>query len=493
MNRLTVLLCATLFACSNPSSSTPSPPPQCGFDGELLEDGAHQWCRYDKVTGAVQENGFDCPPDLQYFFDAGDAFVCSNEESGQEGWTPSEIPEPTPAPTDPDLDVLLVVDNSASMCQEQAALADALSAFVATLVDFDYRIAAVTTDMLTSPASGGSGVFANRLTAEFPFACAEVETVYCERGSTTCEETLGEGWSCDAPDTVSLITNCNDSLNSKCRLKCTTDADCDGGLVSEEQGAACADDPASCQYKCLIPSGDAENSGCVLRPQTQGCPNPADRPAVVTPENAAELLPCLAIVGAEQHNNANLEQGLGAAVAALDPEGANAAQAQEFRRATADLLIVYISDEDDCTVAAGQELKKEHYGRCSCQDSEEDGGPLASVKGLADTVKGFAATDTRVFVAAIVGDSMATDPAEITADREAYTASKCDLCSIEENHPLSFNTYICASPTGKADYGARYVEFVQEFGDYGWLSNVCDSDGWDEALVELAHNVANAE
>ncbi|MFT7625628.1 MAG: hypothetical protein ACI9WU_004819, partial [Myxococcota bacterium] len=187
------------------------------------------------------------------------------------------------------VDFLWVIDNSASMCQEQAGLADSFDDFlerIRSFVNIDFRIAVVTTDTLTT--DGHAGQFRYQRTTEFPFACAETSIRYCLRGQDEmctngydepqigAEPALGENWVCDAPDKVSDITNCNDSLNSKCRKLCTkgNDWECDSQFMGAEQGQACEDDQANCRYKCLAPSTD--NTGCVLRPATSGCPDTAE-------------------------------------------------------------------------------------------------------------------------------------------------------------------------------------------------------------------------
>jgi hypothetical protein len=52
------------------------------------------------------------------------------------------------------VDFLFVVDNSGSMCQEQAALTRTLEAVVPTLSRLDYRIAVISTDMRTEGQQG---------------------------------------------------------------------------------------------------------------------------------------------------------------------------------------------------------------------------------------------------------------------------------------------------------------------------------------------------
>ncbi len=501
-------------SCADTAEQTPDP---CGFDGELhTTDAGERYCSWAKTAGAVQESGFICPPQMQNYFESAQAFICAEFDKALPGWTPSDLASFQQSPEDPGpdtpgddpvvdppetgteppaanaLDVLLVVDNSASMCQEQAALAAAVEPFVTSLEGVDYQIAVVTTDML-SPDHLGQ--FRHHKTTEFPFACAEQRIMYCLRGDDqACIDEMGsENWICDAPDKQLNITNCNGSLNSKCRKLCTADAECDTEFLGGVQGGVCEADPTKCRYKCLAPSGDPNNSGCVLRPESGGCPDSDELPSIFTPDTAMDLLPCVSTVGAEQHNNANLEQGLGAAVNALDPNGPNAAQAKGFLREGARLLVVFVSDEDDCSVKAGSTLKKQFYGTCTClpDEDEDPEGKLASPAKLAAQLKSVKADPSLITVAAIVGDSKATGMADITVDRESYMASKCTMCANPaEEHPILFNTYICSSDSGKADLGSRYISFVQEFGAQGHLYNICDTLGFAPALAEIGQQIA---
>ena len=431
------------------------------------------------------------------------------------------------------VDFLWVVDNSASMCQEQASLADSFDEFLKKIQQFvaiDYRIAVVTTDMISPDHKGR---FRHHKTTEFPFACAQTEIMKCVRGvngDEICEEQFGDDWICDAPEKAKNIVNCNGSLNSKCRKLCQEDWQCDLGFDGEAAGNACKQDSGSCRYKCLVPSGDPNNSGCVLRPATSTCPDttsiynalvtgadkdPADgrcsdgqgcrvgetgcangsdcqrmHAPYLTPKTAEEFFTCVGVVGAEQHNNANLEQGLNAALFALATNRENAEQAREFLRDDAYLVVVFVSDEDDCSLDDNKDLKKELYGTCACEPDSSTGGPLRPVAKAVNAIKALKDDPGKVLVAAIVGDSQKEDFAGITEDREAYMKSKCGNCEDPtQEHPLLFNTYICNSVAGKADYGGRYVKFVQAFGKNGILTNLCSDQGVAPALETIADRI----
>ena len=412
--------------------------------------------------------------------------------------------------TDPvKVDFLWVIDNSASMCQEQAQLATSFDEFIdriQSFVDLDFRIAVVTTDMLSE---GHKGQFRYQRAKEFPFACAQTRVEEClpdKTGDAICEK-HGKNWDCDGPEDPKKLKNCNGSLNSECKKRCTSHAECDLEFVSEEQAVKCSENAANCVYKCLTPSGDPKNSGCVLKPETSQCPNTDELYQAIlsgtdikdnvypwlVPANAQDLFKCIGVVGAEQYTNANLEQGINAAIFALDKLGPNAAQAKAFLRDDAYLVTVFISDEDDCSEKHVGSLKKEKFGTCICiPDTDEDPikGRLLPPKEAANRVKALKADPALVLVAAIVGDSTATDPEIQTLERTLYKNSKCGICEDpNDKHPLLFNTYICHSDSGKADHGRRYSEFVERFGDNGILTNICSASGISPALETIADRI----
>ncbi len=414
------------------------------------------------------------------------------------------------------LDVLLVIDDSASMCQEQAQLASASATLVASLAAYDFRIAVVTTDVLSADKAGK---FQLPNTSDYPFACAESRATPCleaNGGDAVCTTAFGSGWSCDGPSSDKQVLNCNGSVNSRCKRACTTDAECDGDSVlggSVSRAATCASDATRCVYKCLKPAAD--HNGCVLRPPTADCLAAAERltalggMAYVTNSTAAAHLRCNVLVGAQQQNNANLESGLGAALLALDPTGANGPQAKAFLRPDADLAVVFVTDEDDCTTrpcmtgesctsVSWLQLPKEKYGTCACLDDETTpGGPLRSVKNLANALGALKSSTKKTFVAAIIGDSVPGDAVtaglDVAQARAAYRDSKCGVCAENPSgkHTMLFNTYMCSSPLGHADYGGRYVDFVTEFGSRGLVLNLCDPVGFGGSFAKLGQWLAS--
>ncbi len=390
------------------------------------------------------------------------------------------------------LDILWVVDNSSSMCEEQNSLAANVQRFLDKFAQFnaDLHMAVVTTNAITE---SDQGRFHHELPPPFPPNCVVREFVPCLKDDE-CKQALGDNWVCDAPPAAKFLKNANGSLNSVCRFTCGSDQACQQAFGDEG-------------YYCLSPDKfgtDTKTNGCILPPLTQSCPTDLP-PFVSTKDGNIDLFPCLAIVGARQDDPyAQLEQGLKVAVWALDrnpPPGApdRSQQAREFLRDDAFQLVVFVSDEDDCSLVEGETLEKNLWNSCGCLPDETQGGPMLSPAKLAARLRTINVDPSRVLVAAIVGDVVVRDaPAAegslvcpqpgledpqqcIEAKRQAFFDSKCQLGKL-----FAPNTYVCESATGKADYGSRYIEFVKLFGPNGVVANICNDEGFGPALDHIA-------
>ena len=237
----------------------------------------------------------------------------------------------------PKLDVLWVVDNAASMCQEQRGLATHIEDFVGALppeVVAELQMAVITTDVLW-----GQGAFVTEVATKYPNACSETRILACT-GDADCQAQLGESWTCNPPPSTGgtlLMESMNGSLNSSCSYVCQTDHECCDTFCP-------ADVCGECSHECVAPGGGAEmTKNCVAQPlPCAGPPPPGDWGAWAR---------CHLQVGADQSFTANLESGIKAAWMALDPAGLNAAQSTGFLRPDANLLIIFVSDEEDCSIA----------------------------------------------------------------------------------------------------------------------------------------------
>ncbi len=255
------------------------------------------------------------------------------------------------------LDLLFVVDNTPGMCQEQAALVRSFESFVSQLdgyMNVDIRVAVTTTDVLM-----GQGRFSDEAATKFPNACAETQLLPCLTNDE-CVDAFGSGWICHQPPIIDgdpAFHNGNLSLNSLCAFTCDSDEECceyfcyvdecgdDMTCVSD----MCGDPEGACTQTCVAHGGGSEAlKNCVAQPDVRMCFF-SDIPPVLT-QDSLGYFPCIAFVGADQSFTAGLESGIKTAWMALDPDGLQAEQSAAFLRDDAYLLIVFLSDEDDCSI-----------------------------------------------------------------------------------------------------------------------------------------------
>jgi hypothetical protein len=380
----------------------------------------------------------------------------------------------------------------------------------------------------------------------------------CANGSVCTPN--GPGWICaDAPENLDALINCNGSVNATCERECHTavtipselqcvptdseevcdekkaavlalqeaqqredNAECEEEFTlddpstqdvneSTEASKLCLDDPDQCKYKCL-PIG--KNSVCILQPGAKQCQDSDKLKAIMLedngtevpfllPNNARELFPCIAIVGAEQGHNARNEEAFFATILALDKNGPNAAQAKEFLRDEAYLAIVFLSDEDDGSAATDckpDNSKDKWTNACitydeaikpckylkAVSDDKDNKGKLMTVDDAVNAVKALKGDAGRILVASIVGDSVSDDPTQVALEQQLYKDSKCggDTCPTWAAHMKK--STICTAPGVSAEYGERYIHFTERFGDNGIITNICDDQGIAPALDKIA-------
>ena len=445
------------------------------------------------------------------------------------------------------LDILWVIDNSVSMCQEQNALADNINEFIQKITGFvnvDVRLAVVTTDGLSEKERGK---FHHELPKQFPPNCLERRVEVC-LSDADCLSALKNKvptpakWGCEPPSQGAVyLTNANGSVNSACRFTCsdnTTPASSSPQCKAEFDAQA-----TESTYQCIAPGGDLSLRGCIKPPAVQGCPS--DLPDWVDAERAeergttvADLFGCMAVVGALQDKNPQLEQGLVTASLALDVNGPNANQAKGFLRPDAYQVIIFVSDEEDCSVSdampakfkkngtlvaeawqvcgllgdtdgkgpAGDNIKDSEYVPKTWKDSSGK-GPLEPVSTFINQLRSINSDPSRVLVAAIVGGVVVTSDGKPSPSGDPTGVLKCpqengqDLAECEEERiksylkskggpgPLAKNTYVCESPVGQADYGGRYLQVVKAFGKNGVATNICSQGGFAVALDNIADTI----
>jgi len=360
------------------------------------------------------------------------------------------------------LDVLWVIDNSSSMGQEQVALGQAFESFIDGIfeLDVDLRVAVTTTD-----DSCNQGVFSTDVAKQFD-AAAELSVNHlcivdddCLTASAPSGEPDDGPWKCMGTTVETLRTNSDGSVNTRCIAPCEADSEC-----TERFG-----DTFVCNTRGF----------CQTQAQTGSCPDTLG--PVLDGDEAIDGFQCLASVGISADRCQALEQGLAAGFNALNPDGPQAEQSAAFLRDDAFLVVIFVSDEDDCSVRDGATISAEEESVCAVDPDVQQ--RLRPVSDYINLYKSLKPDGDRVIVAAISGDTLETDPAAADLARDAWVEAKA------KSSGTTRKPYICQSGTGVADWGSRYQAFTEGFGAQGVFANLCGDGGVNSALQTIAERI----
>jgi hypothetical protein len=238
------------------------------------------------------------------------------------------------------------------------------------------------------------------------------------------------------------------------------------GVVSTDLGIAPYHGPG-----CERPGGD--NAELLNAPQQPGCKAPSDR--FISPTNVADPKAAFACIASLGESGCGFERPFDAALRALDPKLAPAAN-KSFGRETALLLVVWLSNEDDCSAVDPSIYNPDDLslgpwasGRCFAQDitctgQAPDGSLtqcvsgkksyLVAPKSIAMQLKGLRPSGG-VAVIAVVGP-----PTPVWAKgsgAETTVAPSCTTTDLE------------ARP------GIRFLELTSQFEDGAQIS-ICEPD-----------------
>ena len=218
------------------------------------------------------------------------------------------------------------------------------------------------------------------------------------------------------------------------------------------------------------------------------------------------LFQCLATVGVNQNKCYKYEQGLRAALMALDPTGPNASQAAGFLRDDAYLVIVFVTDEDDCSVPDNRSIPEGFHDRCAFRKTVDQGGELVPVGHYVNLYKSLKRDPSSVIVAAIAGDAVVPDFEDMTEADKAYFVDpqnptdeeleaykvpiRQDFVAAKDNPTTCYQkSYVCLSGAGRADWGQRYQQLTEGFGPNGIFENICSPAGIQPALEKIAKQI----
>jgi len=355
------------------------------------------------------------------------------------------------------VDILFVVDNSGSMCQEQRALGDASRNFLAGL--------------------GGSGVDAH----------IALTTTHAPAEPFLLEPLALEGRIQSRPQALpSLGGDCLGNINDGfAAFRDTLDAAIDCMQVPDTQLASVSNE----QINCAVTGRPSDCIGGALGRDANGdgafdvrdiAPQPSSYREIPDVLRTADYmgaggldvtrmhadLQCMILAGTRGFG---IEKGLQAAVAAVSPEltGGSVESPSDasapnhgFIRSGSRFALVFATDENDCSHDGA--IDETNFGPCGANicDVENtsalaDGASkLTPISTLADRLrmnlaasKGSAVSDDDIFVASLHGTP------------QRYSGAPTSSC----NTVMPGDFDVCASPLGTARSGDRYQRFMGEF------------------------------
>ncbi|MFU8805618.1 MAG: hypothetical protein ACNA8W_17525 [Bradymonadaceae bacterium] len=474
--------------------------------GDVVETTHGEVCVYQAEI--VIETGFQCPPDFPFSHSIGDAVVCTTrqdiptpvleqavEEVTEMDWNVRDN-NPGPGtntgtnadnhfynngvllPGEGSVDILWVIDNSGSMCQQQSLLRANFARFIDRLDagDLDFHMAVTTTHMATRE--------------QYPFE----SVAQAGHFQSTPQPVPGFNASCyyDLPADGTLNTdNLAPILESiEVAIACTTDPSAWSHLLDPDQRA----------LQCAL---DAGRWGCdsseIGSPEEFFPPSAAYRaiPKVLRAmeyRDAAGALDvgrlqqdfaCMSMVGTRGYG---FEKGLLAAVTALSPEllsGPNSG----FLRGDAMTGIVFVTDENDCSHDETlNERSTCSFAECTFEENDPEGALLAVDALQAELLehlsqaKGKDVHPSQVLTASFHGRY------------QRFEEPHPGTCPQGFDIPTS-----CASEFGQAYSGHRYDAFIRQFprhfptaqGDAPLPGLICGDFGPEMVgLADLFHSAA---
>jgi hypothetical protein len=368
------------------------------------------------------------------------------------------------------VDMVLVVDNSGSMNEEQAILTTAVFTLFNSLAHplptaanpplDDLRVAVVSTDM---------GL---------------------QWGGQPYED--GDGWPGTPPCTASGDNGAFQTYSSgkTVQIADSTIA-CDESAVQCPTGWSCEEIGGDGVGVCVAPDGPGEN---------HPCPSPPSEPYAETTGTApndelAFQISCLSSLGT---NGCGFEQQLEAAAKSLVRW-----DQLEFVREDALLAVLIVSDEGDCSIEDGPalfattEIQDLGDGKVNvaCGNHQDT---LYSVAHYVDHFAGLKGGEQQAVVfGAIVGVPMDVDcegPGNQITDCLDHPAMQ--LTEVTEGTPAAwFFEPACtrvedSEELTRARPGRRFVELAQELGSRGYIYSICNAD-WGEAMEQFAGMIAS--
>ncbi|MFU8806515.1 MAG: hypothetical protein ACNA8W_22075 [Bradymonadaceae bacterium] len=358
-----------------------------------------------------------------------------------------EIIHPEQRGTAEELDILWMIDNSGSMCQEQGILREGFESFIEILadIDLDFHIAVTTTHMVTHE--------------QYPFETVALpgylqSTPQPVPGfDSTCYYELNPDGTLDTSSMAPVLENI------RIAVECTSDPSQYSHLLNPNQRALqCALDAA--RWGCDSAETDDNSPEDYFPPRTAF----REIPKVLRAEDYRDAnralnidrlradFNCMSMVGTRGYG---FEKGLLSVVTALSPElTAEGGPNEGFLRPSARTGIIFVSDENDCS-HNGELRENSACIVAECTFSENEGKYLIPV----DTLKASMMSNLAASKGVASVDEENVIVASIHGRYQRHTEPRPATCE-ETNNKIATS---CASVLGQAYSGHRYDAFVRQF------------------------------
>jgi hypothetical protein len=382
---------------------------------ERVEVDGEEYCVYGTP---ITETGYDCPQDLPNAISMGGGTVCSrndevpddhrdpledhvNDANSSSNSNPNGNPNSSNGSPDPPnnspnsatpVDILWVIDNSASMCSAQRALRDNFGSFASNLEaqDVDFQIAVTTTQMQESPRE--TVAQAGNIQSMPQPVPAPSQACVGEAGS---DPDGTDGYQAFR-ETLEAAVNCTKDPAQWQHLLDVTNAEIECHLQQQCNGE-------DAQISDLFPTGpngerpnvDMSPSDSPYRniPRVLSADDFRKGDGEVDLDRLERDFACMSMVGTRGHW---VEKGLSAAVKAVSPDMTGgpvenptdaSAPNHGLVREDSDFALIFLTDENDCS-HDGSLNEGSACGDSVCAFAQhpdvEDQSGLISVDTLAD-------------------------------------------------------------------------------------------------------------
>ena len=425
-----------------------------------------------------------------------------NEQTIEQAEFPSgpTLPGPELTPQSGEMDVLWVVDNSSSMCEEQEVLRENFSNFVNVLAEtnLDFHIALTTTHAPESSfgvieplAEEGSLQSTPQPVPGNNQACLRGEGEGTAFKPLRASIEVAKGCLADPAESTQYDWS---EAQIECALQSETAQGQSGCLAStgllDRNGPAAKPDGSVDTYD-LFPLATAYRPiPKVLRAEAYRLKGSGELDVVRLTDDFA----CMATVGTRGDT---YEKGLRAAVRAVSPEltgGAVEIEAADtsapnhgFVRQGAGFALIFVTDENDCSHDGSMMEHRNSCGSdlCTYQNSSalaEGESKLVRVEELAGELRAnLAATKQLSGSEALREEQLLI--ASIHGTSKRYAGPLPELCTAENTPKLEA---VCESKLGSADSGDRYERFMRQFENFYPNSVVAGAEDPEAARLDFS-------